>query len=363
VERYVHELALGLRDRHGHDVSVVTTANGPGLRQSVISGLRVVALPVRFRVSATPFNPAWFVQLRGVIAAEGPDTIITHAPVPGLADVCLASRGRVPAIATYHAGSMRKHNGRLVDTAIAAYESAVLPAILHRADAVVTTYPTASACGVDSRYVPPGVDVSLFSPSPHEATDGHRVLYAGRIEHASAWKGIDVLLHAVVELAGRFPDVSLRLAGGGDAVDHYRQMATALGISGRVTFTGPLLPAQLAAEYRRAAVTVLPSVTDAEAFGMVLIESMACGTPVVASRVGGMPMVVVDTGGGLLAEPGDSGSLAKTVGSLLADPSRRARLAAAGRRRVLQRYRWERVADAFEELIDVVGARPSVQKG
>ncbi|HET6794970.1 MAG TPA: glycosyltransferase family 4 protein [Acidimicrobiales bacterium] len=365
LERYAHRLATGLAGRHGHRVTVVTTGPGAAVSSEVADGLKVVSLPVRFRLSATPFNPAWFAQLRRIIAEERPDVVNTHAPVVGLADVCLAVRGRVPAVATYHAGSMRKGPGGPAgaDAAIAAYEATVLPALLRRAEAVVTTHPGRTAGGVAGHYVPPGVDTSVFRPDGPGRRQPDLVLFAGRVEHASAWKGLATLLEAVALVAGRHPSVRLVVAGGGDAVDHHRRMAGRLGISDRVEFAGTLGPERLAAAYRSAAVAVLPSLTGAEAFGMVLIEAMACATPVVASRVGGMPAVVADTGGGVLAEPGDPRSLAGAIGDLLADPGRARRLAASGLERVRTNYRWEAVADAHHRLIEAVGARaPSLRR-
>ena len=363
VERYAHRLAVGLRNRCGHDVSVVTTspAGGYGATSGAApDGLRVTTVPARFRVSATPLDPRWFSILRRVMADERPDVIVTHAPVPGLADVCLAVRGRTPAIATYHSGSLRKHAGP-VDAAIVGYEAAVLPRLLRRAEAVVTTFPGRAAGGIPSRFVPPGVDTAVFRPALPGTRDEGLILYAGRIEHASQWKGIGTLLEAFRSVAGSFPSARLELAGGGDAVDHYRSLAGRLGVGDRVTFSGPMSAPELAEAYRRAALVVLPSETDAEAFGMVLIEAMACGTPVVASRIGGMPAVIADTGGGLLAEPRDSRSLAGTMGRLLADPELRRRLGHAGLARVRERYRWDSVVDAFEELIGELTAAPRAE--
>jgi glycosyltransferase involved in cell wall biosynthesis len=349
VERYAHQLALGLAGR-GHDVRVLTTGPGPGpVTETEQDGLPVVRLPARWRWSATPFDPGWVRAVPRILASARPDVVITHAPVPGLADVCLAGRGGTPAIATYHSGSMRK--GRpFADPVIGAYESTLLPRLLRRAEAVVTTYPGPVA-GVPGRYIPPGVDPAVFHPDPGAVRDPDLVVYAGRVEHASAWKGIATLLRAVARLAATHPGIRLELAGGGDAVDHFRTMAAGLGIGGRVRFLGPQAPGELAGTFRRAALVALPSETDAEAFGMVLVEAMACATPVVASRVGGMPAVVSDTGGGVLAEPGDSRDLAAAIGALLSDSGLRAGLAAAGLARVVERYRWEAVVDGYEELI------------
>ncbi|HET6873880.1 MAG TPA: glycosyltransferase family 4 protein [Acidimicrobiales bacterium] len=346
VERYAHRLSVGLRDDHGHEVTVLTTHTGPDMERGEYDGLTVVRVPARWQLSATRFDTSWFSSVRRLIRSERPDVIITHAPVPGLADVCLAMKGDVPAIATYHSGSMRKHKWP-EDLVIGAYESAVLPRLLARADAVVTTCPAGRG-----RYVPPGVDAELFRPDPATPPVDGLILYAGRIEHASAWKGIGTLLTAFKHLAAKRPEARLELAGGGDAVEHWRAVAEGMRLGERVSFSGELNGEALADAYRRASVFVLPSETESEAFGMVLIEAMACGTPVVASQVGGMPVVVESTGGGVLARPGDPMSLAEAIGGLLDDEPRRRALGAAGAEGVRRIYRWEAVTGAFNGLIE-----------
>jgi glycosyltransferase involved in cell wall biosynthesis len=357
VERYAHRLSVGLRDDHGHEVTVLTTGTGGSVARSEFDGLPVVQVPARWQLSATRFDPSWFSSVRRLIRAERPDVVITHAPVAGLADVCLAAKGAVPAIATYHSGSMRKHKWP-EDLLIGAYESVVLPRVLDRADAVVTTCPMGRG-----RYVPPGVDAELFRPDPATPPVDGRILYAGRIEHASAWKGIGTLLSAFKLLAAKRPEVSLELAGGGDAVGHWRAVADGMRLGDRVCFSGELNGEGLADAYRRASVFVLPSETESEAFGMVLIEAMACGTPVVASRVGGMPAVVESTGGGVLARPGDPASLAEAIAALLDDEARRGALGAAGAAGVRRTYRWDAVTGAFNDLIQELSTKEAGRRG
>jgi glycosyltransferase involved in cell wall biosynthesis len=346
VESYAHRVGTGLRDRHDHDLVVLTTSVGIDPAE-VRDDLPVIRLPARLKVSATSFDPAWFSQIRGLVRRLNPDLIITNAPTPGLADVCLMVKRDIPAIATFHSGSMKKDRWAL-DLLIRPYERAVLPRILARADAVVTTY---RGGPFGSRFIPPGVDSTVFHPRGTVAKDPNLILYVGRIEHASAWKGIDTLIRAMAVLARQRPSLRLELVGAGDAVEHHSRMARSLGLGERVVFRGPLGGEELALAYRTASIAVLPSVTNAEAFGMVLIEAMACGTPVVASRIGGMPAVLNDTGGGILAEPGDPESLAYAIGSLLDDPERAKALAAQGARRVREFYTWDRVVDEYDDLI------------
>jgi glycosyltransferase involved in cell wall biosynthesis len=103
-------------------------------------------------------------------------------------------------------------------------------------------------------------------------------------------------------------------------------------------------------------VTCLPSVTDAEAFGMVLIESMACGTPVVGFPVGGVPLVIADTGGGVVASSIGPGPLADALIEVVGSPDRRAALGVAGRQSVDERYTWAATVSRFEGLLTEVAS-------
>jgi starch synthase len=106
--------------------------------------------------------------------------------------------------------------------------------------------------------------------------------------------------------------------------------------------------------YSHAAVFVCPSIY--EPFGLINLEAMACGTPVVASRVGGIPEVVVDGETGWLVEPGDATALGQALREALADPERARRMGEAGRRRVEAHFSWDRIADrtmiVYGEAID-----------
>jgi glycosyltransferase involved in cell wall biosynthesis len=137
--------------------------------------------------------------------------------------------------------------------------------------------------------------------------------------------------------------------GDGDMAATYRRQARDLGLQGRVHFLGRIGPARLPAIYRLADVVVLPSSIQ-ESFGMVLAEAMACGKPVIASRLPGVRTVVADGTTGLLVPPADPAALAGALTRLLGDAPLRAEMGAAGRRRVLARYDWRRIGERLEAV-------------
>jgi glycosyltransferase involved in cell wall biosynthesis len=174
------------------------------------------------------------------------------------------------------------------------------------------------------RTIPIGVDGQLFVSPPNEsARDPNQILYVGRIHTI---KGVDVLLRTMRRVVERRPSARLTLVGGGFIYRGYqrqedvlRRLAGELHLDGHIEFLGGRPPGEVAAWMRRSAVLVLPS--RAEAFGAVLVEALACGTPVVATRCGGPEDVVNDQVGRLVPSE-DEEALAGAIEDVLANRDR-----------------------------------------
>lgn len=321
VEQYAAWVARTLRDR-GHDVIVVTTGRARRTVETSYDGIRVVRLGTWLTLSNTPLNPWWAWQLRRLL--RGVDVVNAHAPVPGLADLA-AFTSPAPVVLTYHSGSLVKGDHR-VDGVLRAYEKHVLPRVFARSAALVAVSPVSLAHATGrARLIPPGVDTEIFTPSG-EPRD-RRVLYVGRVEQSSRWKGLQVLVDALPRLRALVPDARLTVVGSGDDVVALQKQAADLGVADLVEWAGHVDHAALPAYYSRAGVTVLPSLTEAESFGMALAEAIACGCPVVGSDVGGIPYVVRDGVDGRLVPPGDPVALADALaevltGEMQVEPSR-----------------------------------------
>jgi glycosyltransferase involved in cell wall biosynthesis len=331
--------------------AVVITASPDGWRTSVGHDGQVPVVRLGTwsrRLVNAPVSPLWPLQLRRWLRRFGVDVVHAHAPVPGLGDLAVLLSGR-PAVMTYHAGSMIKGH-RFRDRLLGLYERHVLPRVFARAQVLVAVSPTSLASGRSGAVeITPGVDVDRFTPGLPPSTRPRTLLYAGRLDRASSWKGVEVLLRAFVSLAD-LPEVRLRLVGDGDALPDHMALAERLGIADRVEFTGALTGDALVAAMQGAAVLVLPSLTEAECHPMVLIEAMACGTPVVGSDVGGIPHVLVAGVTGLLSPPGDTQALAAACRRLLRDGGLADRMGAAGRRRAVERYAWPPLTDRYLAL-------------
>ncbi len=192
---------------------------------------------------------------------------------------------------------------------------------------------------------PPPEDPSAFSRA--YGIDGPFLLFVGRL---ASNKGLLALAEAFVPLSRQDPQATLVVVGeDGGMAAALEDRARELGITSRLRRVGHVADERLlAAAYREARALVLPS--DYEAFGLVLLEALAQGTPVVASRVGGIPEVIEDGRTGLLVPPHAPGALAEAIGRIWNDRELARRLGETGRATVVPRYRWDAVAATLEGL-------------
>jgi glycosyltransferase involved in cell wall biosynthesis len=360
LERYVWQISTRLARAHGWRVVLATSGSHRyGDRVERRDGLTVHRLGHRAQVSSTPLDPAWSRMLRRVVAEERPEVVAAHAPVPGLADIAARVCGRLPFVLTYHSGSMRK--GRHgADAAIWLYERLALPSMLRRSSAVICTSGFVQAFlrpAGPSVTITPGVDTAVFHRTGVRREPA-RLLYVGGFGRGQDGKGLPDVVQALGLLAGRHPSVHLHVAGDGDRA-HASALALAVGVGDRVCFLGRRSPEELARDYRSAAVVLQPSRLQ-ESFGMVLLEAMACGAPVVATAVGGVPDLVRDGRTGFVVAPGDAGALAERADRLLADPGTAARIGLAASASVTESDSWDVKAAATDRVLTrVLTAAPA----
>lgn len=220
------------------------------------------------------------------------------------------------------------------------------------------------------RTVHNGVDTARFTPAPGRpaAGQGPRLLFIGRI---SPEKGVHDLVEAFVIVARRCPGTRLRLIGSIGSIPSEFIVALSddkqvtglqryytgkygdrlLGLippelKSQVAFTGFMPYPEIPAQYNEADILVNPSYS--ESFGLSLVEAMACGIPVIATRTGGMVEIVEHGRTGLLVDRGRPDALAKAIIAIWENPERRAEMGKAGRQRVLDLFTWERTAQTLE---------------
>ena len=356
--------------RRGHDVHVFTAAVPGAPHEETLEGVRVHRLRPWIRYGNAALLPQLFGRLRPF------DLIHLHLPFFGGAEAVRARvvLGAPPLVTTYHhdvilpglPGRLISLHDRFIGRKLMEAARFACFTSLDYAEHSRLTRARAGARPLNIVELPNGIDVARFTPGSGTAelqralgVNGRRVvLFVGALDRAHYFKGVDRLLEAFGRLDRE--DALLVVAGEGELRPGYRQIAGKLGLGERVVFPGHVPPAALPDYYRLADVTVLPSVTAGEAFGLVLLESLACATPVIAGRLPGVRTVVDEGADGFLVTPGDAADLAARLAYVLAlsDAERRA-MGAAGRRKVEARYSWERIGDILEGLYAQVAGEDS----
>lgn len=203
--------------------------------------------------------------------------------------------------------------------------------------------------------VPNGVDLETFRPADDWPNDGGYILFVGRLVPQ---KGVTFLLQALSVVLQRCPDTRLIIAGDGELDLFLKRIARHLGIPHRVTFVDWKTGSDLVELYQQAKLVVVPSCY--EPFGIVALEAMACGRPVIASRTGGLVEIVNDGVNGFLVEVGNYLQLAQRMVTLIQDDEQRRTMGHAARRRAAE-FSWQRVGERTLQLYEsVCAAQPDL---
>jgi glycosyltransferase involved in cell wall biosynthesis len=313
-----------------------------------------------------PFMDAFAAALSRAWKRHPPDVVHSHFWMSGRASLAAARPLGIPLVHTFHAlgSEKRRHQGDADSSPAERIDDE--RAIACGADRIVAT---ASAeafelvrLGVHPRalkIVPCGVDLEYFSPHGVVEARRSRRFRIVTLSRLVARKGVADVIEAFAGL----PDAELVIAGGGDGEDlrtdpeaqRLSALARRLGVGERVQLRGRVARADVPALLRSA--DVVACTPWYEPFGIVPLEAMACGVPVVVSAVGGLIDTVIDGVCGIHVPPRDPQRLGRALGALANDPQRRRRLARAGMERARARYSWTRVAAETLDVYRAVAAR------
>ena len=357
---YVDRLARELAER-GHSVTVLTSRYDRSLpAEEIVDGVRIVRVPVFARISKGVVMPIMIWALR---EARHHDVVSIHLPQFDGAGVALSSRlFRKPTVLTYHC-DLRLPKGvvnRVADAVV--FSMNYLAALLsHRIVAYTQDY--ADHSGLLRRFpskicvIPPPVIMPPAAPADVDAFRSRHRLAGGPVVGSAARvateKGIEFLVDAMPTLIERHPDVRVLFAG--QFVDvvgesHYWDMLEprirALG--DRWTFLGVLQPEEMPAFYSAVDVLVVSSVNSTESFGLVQVEAMFSGTPVVATDLPGVRQPVMTTGMGVVVPARDAAAIADAVTEVLTHADRYTR----PRGEIEARFDLSATVDSYERLFE-----------
>ena len=359
IARVVHDLSHRLI-KDGHEVTVVTYKEGNVPDFEDDKGVKV------YRIGNYMINPNnfidWIMQMNfnlvakanEIIAKEGNfDVIHAHDWLVAYAAKTLKNSYGTPIVATIHATEAGRNSGIHDETQ--RYINDTEWMLTYEASEVI----------VNSNYmkselqrlfglpfekinvVPNGVNLNLYSGVERDyefrrqyAADNEKIiLFVGRLVYE---KGIQHLIAAMPKVLEKYHDSKLVIAGKGGMIDELKAQVNAMGISTKVYFTGYLNSKQVVKMYKCADVAVFPSTY--EPFGIVALEGMLSGTPVVVSDVGGLNEIVQHGENGMKSYAGNPNSLADSIVSLLYDPALCMKVAKNAKAKVRAEYNWQKIA-------------------
>ncbi len=345
IENHIRLLARGLRAQ-GVDARVLATNTGTATLRQTIDGVPVTKTGRQAHILSTPISLSYFAELRRQTAMA--DLVHLHAPYPP-AELAQLILGRAkPTVISYHSDIVRqKKTGKLY--------APLLRKVLQRAALVAASSPVYMASSPflrdvqeKCRVIHYGIETERFAETGQVRDDAQRLrnqhgdlpllLFIGRLRH---YKGVDVLIRAMRRI-----EAHLLIIGTGPMQEAWQDLAREENLADKVFFLGDGSEKESLAARYAAELFVLPSTNRAEALGIVQLEAMACGLPVVCTELGtGTSYVNRDGETGLVVPPNDPRALAAAINKLLGDSAMRARMGAAGRKRARKEF-------AFQTMIN-----------
>jgi glycosyltransferase involved in cell wall biosynthesis len=348
--------------RLGHQVHIYTAAYPGAPSREERDGLTIHRLSPLIRLGNAPFLP-------GLLRLKGFDILHLHHPfIFGTEMVWLVSKLRkIPYVLTHHNDLLGDGLRRKV---FDLYSTLIMPLIFREAKKfAVVSLDHAANCRATPWFrqrwqevveIPNGVDTNLF----HPAVDGKNIrrrldiadeakiiLFVGALDRAHPFKGVDYLLSVFSSIQD--PQAILMIVGDGDLRAEYTSLAVKLNVEKRTIFVGAV-PNQLLPPYYAAADLLVLSSFPPESFGLVLIEAMSCGLPVLAHDIPGVRSIVSDGIDGFLAQPGIADDLAEKIVTLLDNPRLRREMGKCGRTKAIEHYDWVKVSSKLVQAYEAI---------
>lgn len=367
ITPWLVELIRRLKKK-GIDVSVLTSAHR-GLRDQVIAGVRVFRFRYFFqrferltheetavdRMKRGPVNlllPLFYVLFgsRAIVRLtrrERFDIVHVHWPFPHVLLGVLGQRfGRARLYSSFYGVEIRLLKKKL------AFLLKPFAALVNRSDCItaISNHTAQELCGIVRKPVAIVPFSAAISGRAGRTSDRHEIIFVGRLVSR---KGVRHLLDGFHRVHRSVPH-RLVIIGSGPLRGELEAQAGRLGIAHRVVFTGTVPDKTRNEYYRSCSFLVLPAVYDekgdTEGLGVVLLEAMSCGKPVIASGIGGITDIVVDQKNGLLVPPADANALGRAIKTLARSDRLRRRLGRAARKTVDEKFNWDKIVDDMLRL-------------
>lgn len=350
VEKYVLELSKVLVET-GDDVTVVSADEPHDDAISKVDGITSIRLPYKTKVANTNITRGLFKTLE----SQDFDVIHTHIPTPWSADISalVSLVKRKPLIVTYH----NDLTGDGIAGAIArVYNATLLRLVLRRAKKIIITQEKYLEYSAHLKpYKNKVVVVPLGVNQPKKLSvkrDVNQLCFMSVLDKYHEYKGLDVLLEALANARAEYPKLHLVVGGKGELIEKYRKQARELGIADAVKFLGYITDEERDTMYASSGAFVLPSVNSLEGFGIVALEALTYGTPVITTSLAGSSAYIKEHDAGIVVPPKDVKALAAALRKLCKDPKRAKAMGENGRAFAAKEFSWKSIASRMHDVYE-----------
>ncbi|MDI9615099.1 glycosyltransferase family 4 protein [Methanothermobacter sp.] len=354
-ENYVYYLSKELA--RNHEVTLICSNEPRSPHEEIVENIRFRRLDYVGKISNTniPLN------LPFVLTREKFDVMHTHFPTPWFSDfsATVAKIKMRPTVLTYHnditGDGINGYVSKIYNSTFLKILLRLVEKIIVTQEAYIERSPFLKQYIDKIEIIPAGVDTNKFKPTITRGSNGKdcpTIFFLSNLDEYHRYKGLFYLLNALKIVKRTMSDFKLIVGGKGSLIGEYKKLAKKLGIEENVEFHGFISNEKLASYYSYADIFVLPSVSNEEGFGMVALESLACGTPVIVTDIVGVSRDLADYKAGIVVKPRDVEDLSKSIIKLINDPEGRLKMGRNGRKLVEEKYTWREVARRTEKIYE-----------
>ncbi len=353
VEKYVYYISKELVKYDDCDVKVICANEPDTIDQEVYHNINIQRLKYFGKIANTNIT----LSLPKVLYNEEFDIIHTHVPTPWSSDWSniITRIKNKPLVVTYHNDII---GSGIANTIANIYNSTTLKLLLNKADKIIITQDDYINSPHLQNYkdkittIPNGVDTTLFKDTDKERVN-NQIFFLSVLDKFHKYKGLDYLLEALVSVKEIIPDVKLVVGGKGELLDFYKSKTKELGLEDNVEFKGFLSDQEVIQHYQESELFVLPSISSLqEGFGIVVLEALACKTPVISTTIVGVSDDVIKTNSGIIIPPKDVKELENAIAKILNDKELIKTMGNNGRALVQEKYEWKEIAKSIHDLYE-----------
>lgn len=356
VEKYVYYISSELAKYDDCEVEVICANEASDVDEEVYNQIKIKRLPYIGKIA----NTNVCLSLPMLLYKEDFDIIHTHIPTPWSSDwsnIISRIKGK-PLVVTYHNDII---GSKVADLIAKTYNATALKLLLDKADRIIITQNDYINSPHLQNYkdkvvtIPNGVDTGIFKPAADKREE-KQIFFLSVLDAFHKYKGLDYLLESIGQVKKSIPDIKLIVGGKGELLDYYIDKTRKLGIEDNVEFKGYMTDEEVLDCYAKSTLFVLPSISSLqEGFGIVVLEALACQTPIISTHIVGVADDVKERGCGIIIEPKNTKKLTEAIITIISDKNLQRDMGIRGRRLVKEKYEWKSIAkkihDLYEELL------------